>query len=112
MLQRVTITNDSDRPILVVPLDDGGDAVREDAPTHVLPGRSARLLVHELRYLAVYAEEAAAATEPRPDRELHESRDTWTVDGVEFKVRDTWTVDGVEFKVRIDDEAAGDAASV
>jgi len=69
MLQRVTITNDSDRPIVVVPLDMAGEAVREDAATHVLPGRAARLLVHELRYLAVYADDFAA-TAPRPDLDI------------------------------------------
>ena len=67
MLQRVTITNDSDAPIVVVALDLTGQEVREDVPTHVLPGRAARLLVHEARYLAVYADAAPRAPELEPD---------------------------------------------
>jgi hypothetical protein len=69
MLQGVTITNNSNHPILVVPLDmvDGEPLdCRADVETHVLPGRSAVLLVHELRYLCVYAQ-PGERPEPAPD---------------------------------------------
>jgi hypothetical protein len=56
MPQTVTITNDSDRPIIVVPFDESAAGQREDVSTIVLPGRATRLIVHELRYLAVYGE--------------------------------------------------------
>jgi hypothetical protein len=66
MLQTVTITNDSDQPIIVVPFDETASGQREDVNTHVLPGRAARLVIHELRYLAVYAQ-PGARVEPAPD---------------------------------------------